>query len=484
MNGRRLLDLAMLSLAVAVGCSALVDPRPREPRCDEVDGGARVCPEGLSCMDGVCKPTCGLEQCANGIDDDCDGNIDEVDPLGRDTCGDGIDNDCDGERDEGSDFDMDGWNWCGDTMAGGRVDCDDSVATVNPGLPESCDGQDNDCDGKVDEDNAGRALCPAGSLCASRCVPLSCANEGPRIECGPDERCDVNTGLCTPRSCGGDACAPNELCDPVTNTCIPREELPNGSACAFNEDCDSGSCIEAAALRLAMPGRVCGQACCDDRSCPEGQRCFASGSGARSCLPADMVPMSTPLECTSNDACPAFRVCGLDRGQSFGPPTFVQRNNVITSNCVLSAPTSGVGDMCTPATFAQCQTRVCVPGRLFGNVCSNPCGTSNDCRELGQETGGAYCRYVDVSLGASAKDYAAVCVVRRESEVGEGRYGEECSTGADCLEGGCVEATATTKGKCTTTCCNDSQCGPREDGVQIRCRPFAFGDRYEMRCGI
>ena len=35
------------------------------------------------------------------------------------------------------------------TAAGG--DCDDSLATVNPGTLEICDGIDNDCDGAIDE---------------------------------------------------------------------------------------------------------------------------------------------------------------------------------------------------------------------------------------------------------------------------------------------------------------------------------------------
>jgi len=33
-------------------------------------------------------------------------------------------------------------------------DCDDDDATVNPLAPEICDGQDNDCDGDIDEDDA------------------------------------------------------------------------------------------------------------------------------------------------------------------------------------------------------------------------------------------------------------------------------------------------------------------------------------------
>ncbi|HEY6881781.1 MAG TPA: putative metal-binding motif-containing protein [Polyangiales bacterium] len=487
MNGRRALDLSLVLLAVALGCSALVDPRNDEPRCDQPDGAARVCPEGLSCVEGRCKRACGTEVCRNNIDDDCDGQIDEVDALGRDTCGDAIDNDCDGTVDEGSDYDNDGYTWCGNTAAPDpdrpSIDCDDRLASVNPGLPENCDGQDNDCDSRVDEDSGG-ALCPSGYLCATRCIPRSCASEGPRTICGANERCDVATGECVARDCTRDPCRENEVCDMASKTCRPRQPLPNGSPCAVDSDCVSSACIDAASLRFAEAGRVCGQACCADGQCPSNQRCFASGTGARSCLPVDLLPDTTPTECVTNDACGAFQVCGLERQQQFGPPQFMARNNVITSNCLLALAPLAVGDRCT--SFPECNTHICTPGQLFGNVCSNPCGSSNDCRGLGERVGGlgAYCRYIDVTLDNAPNDYAAVCVVRRSGETGTGMYGAACATGADCLEGGCVDATSTSKGRCTPTCCNDAQCGLRSDGTASVCRPYAFGDRYEMRCAL
>ncbi len=80
-------------------------------------------------------------------------------------CGNGIDDDCDGEVDEGilwyTDADGDGF---GDpataqhscTPIPGMVptggDCDDQDAAVFPGAAGSCDGIDNNCDGQVDED--------------------------------------------------------------------------------------------------------------------------------------------------------------------------------------------------------------------------------------------------------------------------------------------------------------------------------------------
>src|SRR5690606_3942874 len=37
-----------------------------------------------------------------------------------------------------------------------RTDCDDAVASMNPGATESCDGIDNDCNGVLDGPDADR----------------------------------------------------------------------------------------------------------------------------------------------------------------------------------------------------------------------------------------------------------------------------------------------------------------------------------------
>ena len=126
-----------------------------------------------------------LEQLNNGVDDDCDGVVDEGtnstdddgDGLSEDAgdCDDtdpdvypgaeevlnGVDDNCNDQVDEGlSDFDGDGWS-----EADG--DCDDSDGWVNPGLLEICDDLDNDCDQQVDEDSCdeGGAVVPASGSC-------------------------------------------------------------------------------------------------------------------------------------------------------------------------------------------------------------------------------------------------------------------------------------------------------------------------------
>ena len=74
----------------------------------------------------------------------------------------GIDDDCDGDIDEGfTDLDGDGLS----EMDG---DCNDNNGWVYPDAPELCDGLDNDCDGGIDEENCigGNVVDPAKSGCA------------------------------------------------------------------------------------------------------------------------------------------------------------------------------------------------------------------------------------------------------------------------------------------------------------------------------
>ena len=97
---------------------------------------------------------------------DCDDTNPNVKPGAFEICN-GKDDDCDGQIDENlstrwyRDADGDGFGW---SQAGfkdscakpvGYVssfnDCNDTVAAINPGALEICDGFDNDCDGQIDE---------------------------------------------------------------------------------------------------------------------------------------------------------------------------------------------------------------------------------------------------------------------------------------------------------------------------------------------
>lgn len=105
----------------------------------------------ISCVDadgdGVADVACGGEDCddtdANrypGNAEDCNNRDEDCNPttLGNDRDGDGfVDSDC-------CNPDSEGVLQCG-------FDCDDAMAGIAPGQPESCNGFDDDCNGAIDD---------------------------------------------------------------------------------------------------------------------------------------------------------------------------------------------------------------------------------------------------------------------------------------------------------------------------------------------
>jgi len=114
-----------------------------------------------SVVDVLCEPTTGWVSNF----DDCD-DTSALNRPGADEICDEIDNDCDGAIDDDDDDLVNGgWSFDGDgdgygdqpiqcSYSVGFVseggDCDDVDPTVNPGADELCDGIDNDCDDAVD----------------------------------------------------------------------------------------------------------------------------------------------------------------------------------------------------------------------------------------------------------------------------------------------------------------------------------------------
>ena len=99
--------------------------------------------------DGFGNPDVVVEACSapsgySALADDCDDALADVFPGAPEAdCSDLIDYNCDGSA-GAVDADGDGFAAC--------ADCNDNVATINPGADEVCDFTDNDCDGVVDGD--------------------------------------------------------------------------------------------------------------------------------------------------------------------------------------------------------------------------------------------------------------------------------------------------------------------------------------------
>lgn len=118
-------------------------------------------------IEGIAVASCSSPAGYAVSTDDCDDADDRVNPGARERCDD-LDNDCDDEVDEDapdagywySDADNDGYGAGEGTLACTRpegavandLDCDDGDAARRPGASESENGADDDCDALVDED--------------------------------------------------------------------------------------------------------------------------------------------------------------------------------------------------------------------------------------------------------------------------------------------------------------------------------------------
>jgi hypothetical protein len=212
--------------------------------------------------DAGCQPA-SAELC-NGLDDDCDGEVDEGFHVGES---------CDGED---SDSCTEGTFACG---ASGAAVCSDATGSS----VELCNGEDDDCDGVVDEDfnlqtdaaHCGR--CDISCNAIQQCISGSCQN---RAELACDNGLDDDgDGLkdCADTDCSHQACGTGCTCDGGTSHESACGDGVDNDGDALKDCADTDCSSQSCGTGCTCQGGVRTEAACGDRVDNDGDGSFDCG---------------------------------------------------------------------------------------------------------------------------------------------------------------------------------------------------------------
>jgi hypothetical protein len=382
--------------------------KPGRKMCDPTTGG-------ITCVSAV---TPAPEIC-DGKDNDCDGRVDqgfdvgaECDngvqgpcrKLGKKVCNpvgtgtvcdagpaviseeicDGIDNNCNGEIDEGP---LPGVGVrCGSQVGecrqgitmciNGRLVCND----VGP-MMEICDGKDNDCDGSVDNNLPG-----TGQPCRPPGVP-----EGPLLgECRPGVAACVQGKW----ECRGAVGPTMEICDGKDNDCDGM--IDNMAQCPETFACIEGECVprcrneevaRCPADRVCREG-YCIRKACAKMPCPDGHYCDFEGKCVDPCAnvkcPAAVtcergVCQDCHVRAAQGEKCPEGQICGVHQCEpdlchnvSCAADSYC-RNGACVKEC--ATVVCGTGQRCKDGACVPdlCHTTLCDPSTQYCDPADGSC---------------------------------------------------------------------------------------------------------------
>ncbi|HVY39050.1 MAG TPA: MopE-related protein [Polyangia bacterium] len=322
----------------------------------------------------------------NGIDDNCDGQIDEgMLPGVGEKCGnglgacqagtiickngklvcnvtsmpqpevcDGIDNDCDGVVDDGN-FTQTGTPCLCPGLSqsqvgvgicqAGKLKCMGALGFVCTGctLPtggEVCNGKDNNCDGKVDT----TGNCPGGFGCKDGQCTLQCG--GGEFPCPLGYKC-VDS-YCIPQRCANvPPCPGGQHCEESSGQCVDN---CTGVSCKAPAVCMNGICVDCDQLGCEA-GKICVAGLCVVDKC-KGVTCDAN----QYCKDGACEDLCLPGKCATNQSCVAGQCKDDPCAGMFCGTGYCDSK---TGSCVpdrCQAIQCGAGQRCVPTKATQAAT--------------------------------------------------------------------------------------------------------------------------------
>jgi hypothetical protein len=373
-------------------------PAPTDATCNGVDDNCdgavdeSYVASTTSCGVGTCGAA-GLLECVSGsLVDSCEAGA----PAASDATCDGLDDDCDGSADEDylASATSCGVGTCG---AAGLLECVSGslVDSCEAGAPAAsdaiCDGLDDDCDGLVDEDYAAQScvtgqpgVCGAGAtVCqsgAELCEQVARATQTDAICNGLDDDCDGAADedyVSWPTACGVGACealgATACIAGEEVDTCESGLPASADSACdGVDDDCD-GSIDE----DYVPSATSCGVGVCGT-------------TGWLECLSGALIDSCQPGAPAPDDA-----VCnGLDD----------DCDGAVDEEYAPESCGSGASGICaTGTTRCESGSELCEADRLpEAEICFD--GLDNDCDGTSDYPDDADCSLVSLSLAVSKEE--------------------------------------------------------------------------------
>ncbi len=322
-------------------------------------------------------------------------------------------------------------------------------------VDEICDGKDNNCDGKTDEQDCGDGNPCTGDYCdpaAKACKNTPVSDD---TACSDGDMCTngdmCKSGKCAPgvaaicndgNPCTDDSCKQDKGCIHAQST----KPCDDGNACSKGDVCAGGQCAPGQALKCDD-----GDGCTDD-ACNPASGCTQTVNSAA---------------CDDGDACTAKDMCAGGKCTS-GSQLACDDGNVCTKDACDKAkgctqtPVSAAcndGNKCTEKDM--CKAGKCAAGPTL------KCDDGNGCTDDSCDPAGG-CKQV---ANSAACDDGDACTAKDGCKASKCAPGSKltCDDGNVCTKDSCNKASGCVHTKLSSACDDGSKCTTKDTCVGGKC---------------